>query len=97
MMLPKNWQRVDEARACALEAELRREVPGLHRLNGLQLRAIAEHGGRDDVVFAPLDVVGPVHVVHLTWAVESDPAWPWTVSFVDVGEFERAWAADTDE
>ena len=30
---------------------------------------------------------GPFYVVHLTWSVETDPAWPWTDAYDDMDDF----------
>lgn len=65
------WQRVNSAEA--LETELARELLPGHRLHGRHgLRALAR-ADHDDVLFANESLVA---VVHLTWAKETDPAWP---------------------
>ena len=66
------WQRVNSAET--LETELARELEPGHRLHGRHgLRALARRADRDDVLFANETLAA---VVHLTWAKESDPAWP---------------------
>lgn len=71
----------DEMRR-SLEAELRRELPSGHPLQGHQViaKAIGEHP--DDVVFQLTD--GRLAAVHLTWNVESHPESPYTLIFPDL-------------
>ena len=87
MRLPDGWVAVDRERAAALEAELRRELPAGHRLQGLALTAVASSRDDDDVLFRPMSGGGPFYVVHLTWSVETDPAWPWTDAYDDMDDF----------
>jgi hypothetical protein len=96
MTLPQGWQFVDEVSGRALETELRREVPPSHDLHGMQLRAIAQRVGRDDVLFVQARADG-AFVVHLTWNVETDARWPWTIPFRDVEEFAARWSPEDDD
>jgi hypothetical protein len=80
--------------AAPLEAELRREIPRAHSLFALELRAIARRDGYDDVLFASTGERPRVYCVHLTWSVETDPTWPWTVEYTDVADFARRWNDD---
>lgn len=74
------WRPVAGAEATRLEAELARELSPGHVLRGRVCRAVARWDDRDDVAY---DVTpGGLAIVHLTYRVESDPAWP-MVSFVD--------------
>lgn len=77
------WQRVNSAEA--LEAELARELHPGHRLHGRPgLRALARRADRDDVLFANETLAA---VVHLTWAKETDPAWPSADLYPSLGEW----------
>jgi hypothetical protein len=73
------WFAVGDEDAAGLERELARELPDGHVLKGVSVRAIARRFDQDDVVFRLED--GRLCVVHLTWNVEREPAWPST-SFV---------------
>ena len=87
------WHAVTDA--TGLEAELARELSRGHRLYGKAVRAIAAHGGRDDVLF--VDDERRVHVVHLTWIrrAEPDPRWPTVTSFRSLFDFaERGMLED---
>ena len=64
--------------SAALVGELRRELPAGPVLHGVPVAPIARRQDTDDVLFALNDGTGRVAMVHLTWAVESDPAWPAT-------------------
>jgi len=91
MALPPNWVELKPAEALMLETELRREIPPTHQLYGRELLAVARRGGRDDVLFVPREEGGDVFCVHLTWAIEKDPAWPWTESYRDQSDFAARW------
>jgi hypothetical protein len=68
-----------EDRRQALEYELSRELPMGHVLESRRCRAKAVGGDGDDVVFQLED--GSFAAVHLTWEVESDAQWPFTLLF----------------
>jgi hypothetical protein len=55
------------------------------------LVAVARRHHRDDVLFRSPDGTGPVFCVHLTWAVETDPTWPWTETYTDIADFLERW------
>ena len=76
---------LDEERTQALERELRREMSGRHVLCGRSCVVIAARGDRDDVLF--LVDGARLAIVHLTWSLESDPAWPST-SFISLEAFK---------
>lgn len=97
MRLPDTWVALDANTAAKLEAELRRELPASHALQGLHLRAIARRGARDDVLFERTDSDGTVYCVHLTWSVESDPTWPWTVAYASRAEFLARWPREESD
>lgn len=88
--LPDSWSPLSRDEAQAVEKELRRELPPAHQLQDHQLIALARYR-RDDILFRSQDDQGPVFCVHLTWSVETDPAWPWTESYKDMGDFLERW------
>lgn len=65
-----------------LEAELHRELPAGHVLHGHSVIAKARGKHPDDVVFQLPD--GRLAAVHLTWNVESDAQFPFTLIFPDL-------------
>jgi hypothetical protein len=74
-----------------LDAELARELPRGHALDGRPARSIARRLDNDDVLYL-LDGDGPeLAVVHLTWrrTRETSPSWPWTELFRNAAEFVR--------
>jgi hypothetical protein len=74
------------------EAELQHEVCPGHSLHGVECRAVArsrEHP--DEFVFVTADPLLPIAFVHLTWTVESDPAFPYTVGYLSWEAFRSAW------
>jgi hypothetical protein len=89
--LPATWRELAPLEAASLESELRRELSPTHCLSNRMLRAIARRDGYDDVLFAPASGHAPVYCVHLTWSVETDPAWPWTNEYRDQAEFAKRW------
>jgi hypothetical protein len=97
MGLPETWIPLDASTAAKLEAELRRELPAGHALRDVQLRAIARRGAKDDVLFERTDSDGTVYCVHLTWSVESDPNWPWTVAYANRAEFVDRWPREESD
>lgn len=91
MPLPPQWLELTLGQATPLEAELHRELSRDHELYGRALRAIARRERRDDVLFASADGRGPIFWVHLTWAVETNPQWPWTETYRDLDDFAERW------
>jgi hypothetical protein len=68
--------------ANSLAAELRREMPAGHRLARCNLRAVGRCiEDADDILFTTDDDSAPLAVVHLTWHIETDPVWPYTVIY----------------
>ena len=94
MTLPAEWRTVENDEARGLIAELRRELPSGHDLFGLELEAIARHETTDDVLFRQVPDDGPRFWVHLTWNVESDPAWPHTVVCHGEEAFLERWVEE---
>jgi hypothetical protein len=90
MQLPEGWFPVDSEGAVALEAEFRREVPRSHQLHGRNVRAVARRLDLDDVLYHSDDDYS-MFLVHLTWRVERDLTWPWTVRYDNIHDFCQRW------
>lgn len=74
------------------EAELQSEVCPGHRLYRVECRTVAFNA--DDVnefLFATDDPAAPVAFVHLTFQAETDPRWPYTVTYAGWEAFRAAW------
>ena len=83
----------EDPRAFTIEAELEHEVCPGHPLYGIECRAVArnrEH--HDEFIFATARPDMPVAFVHLTWAVESNPAFPYVVGYPSWAAYRAAWA-----
>ena len=80
------WSGVSGERARSLESELRRELGKSHVLWGRPAEAMACRQDCDDVLFVLVDTF-EVAIVHLSWAAESDPAWPSTVVLPSLAAF----------
>ncbi len=92
---PTGWSPIDNPIETArLEQELRREVPTGHVLFDKPVTLIGK-GKRDDYLFQLADDV--VAWVHLTWAVETDPTWPWTELYPSFAEWAQAELHDEAE
>lgn len=91
MKLPESWVLLSHDDAQALEKELRRELPPFHELQGDVLVAFARRLRCDEVLFRSPTGEGPVFWVHLTWAVETDPKWPWTETYENMADFLERW------
>ena len=50
-----------------------------------------------DILFTPGPSREALYWVHLTWAVETDPAWPWTEQYQSLAEFADDWAKDNPD
>jgi hypothetical protein len=85
MTLLEPWYEVTDA---ALVAELHRELAPGHLLYGKNVTVLARRRDRDDVLFELCDGTRRLAQVHLTYATESDPAWPSTQLF----DSRAAWA-----
>lgn len=73
------WENVSDAQR--LNVELARELCEGHMLYGRKVHAVARRIDQDDFLF----IEGKeAFVVHLTWAKESDPAWPTCVRYGSV-------------
>ena len=81
----------------SLAAELAREISARHILFGVPVKAIARRVDCDDVLFELLDGSLRVAVVHLTYAVETDPQWPHTEMFENYEHFASARMASDHE
>ena len=91
MTLPQRWIPVTGETAANLLAELSRELPAVHQLRGRAVQAIARREDQDDVLFRSLEEADLIFYVHLTWSVESDPDWPWTVVYQSWDDFLKRW------
>ncbi len=71
---------------------MHREVPPGHVLHGETCRAVAynpEHS--DEFLFVTDNPNTPIAFVHLTWQIERDPAWPYTIVYPGWEAFRLAW------
>ena len=67
--------------------ELQRECPSGHPLHGVTVALVARRLDCDDVLFRLCDGSGRYAAVHLSFAAERDPRWPWTEVFNSLAEF----------
>jgi hypothetical protein len=81
------WYALAEEECITLRAELTRELPPGHALEGIQVKCLARRQDRDDVLFELQDGTGRFASVHLTWQVEREPPWPSTVIYEGVAEW----------
>jgi hypothetical protein len=89
---PSGWFPIlNPSEQALFEAELAREIPPEHALEGKRASLLGRRMRHDDVLFELDD--GRVAHVHLTWAVETSPDWPFTQIYPS---FE-AWCAIPDE
>jgi hypothetical protein len=84
------WSAVT-SHAANLEAELRREVPDGHPLQGCSPTAIAQRIDSDDVLFLLDGTEARYAVVHLTWRGEPEPwsRWPETRLFETMDQWRN--------
>jgi hypothetical protein len=94
VQLPAGWTAVNSERGQQLEHELRRELPKSHRLRNVALETLATHDADDDDVLFQAVGEQAVYWVHLTWNVERDPTWPYTVAYDDVADFNARWGEE---
>lgn len=93
---PAGWSAIDsDAKRAWLEDELKREMPPGHVLFEASLAVLARRESQDDYVFALPD--GRLATVHLTWAVETRPAWPRTTIHTDFDGWLEALEDDEAE
>jgi len=81
----------------SLLSELRREMSQQHVLYGLPLKVLARRQDRDDVLFEMLDGSSRLAEVHLSWQVESSPAWPSTKLFSNQDTWVESMRHDNQE
>ena len=75
-----------------LEAELQHEVGLDHPLHRVECRAVARSLDHpDEFLFVTAHPLFPIAFVHLTWAVEGNPAFPYTVGYSSWEAFRAAW------
>jgi hypothetical protein len=84
--------------APTLATELQRECCPKHHLHGWTCVPVAQaHDDPNEFVFVTDNPALPIAFVHLTWAVERDPSFPYTVGYRSWEEFRRAWTASDAE
>jgi hypothetical protein len=82
----------EEGVAPTMEAELEREVCEGHPLYRLPCKAVAwNKEDPNEFLFVTADPDKPVAFVHLTWQIESTPAFPYTVEYPSWEAFRAAW------
>ena len=86
----KPWYALAEDECAKLNAQLSRELPVGHVLEGIPVQCIARRQDRDDVLFELKDGSGRLATVHLTWQVESKPTWPSAVIYSGLPEWLAA-------
>ena len=78
--------------------ELRREICDRHPLAGVECRPVAWNSwGSKDFLFLTARPDMPVALVHFTWAVERELAWPFVISYRSLRHFvwrERKWLVE---
>lgn len=89
--LPDGWHLMTWDERKNVLAELQREIPFDHILHGRRMIPLARHSGCDEVLIRTVDTIPTLYVVHLTWRVESDPAWPGARAFSNLSEFAEEW------
>ena len=87
--LPKEWLAVRPEDVGRLERELARETVQSHPLHGAQVKAIYRRYPHDDVLFEVFGSDCPYYCVHLTWAAETKPDWPFITRFSSIDDFCR--------
>lgn len=89
---------INPAVADTVLGELRREISATHPLSGVACRPVAwEAWGRKDFLFATARPDMPLALVHFTWSVERDPAWPFVIPYRSLRHFfwrERNWVIE---
>jgi hypothetical protein len=81
----------------ALTFELKREAAKGHVLHDVSVNAVARRQDTDDVLFSLQDGTGRVAVVHLTWKMETNPAWPRVSMFQDFASWLETMNGDHAE
>lgn len=81
------WREVEGDEATALQAELRRELCPGHPLYGLEAKPWLICWPDKDVAFSLSD--GRVALVHLTYALETNPVYPFCKMFASKAEALR--------
>ncbi len=78
---PDGWCPLAEEEAGQYVVELQRELSQRHILEGIETQALGQRIGHNQFLFKLEDGSNKLAMVHLTWAVETDPKWPWTEIF----------------
>jgi len=92
------WYASSAAAVASLERELERELAlnPRHPLHSVKMRAVAQRGDCDDVLFELTGHASQLAVVHLTWSQGSEtrPQWPKTTLFASWAEWIAAMERD---
>jgi len=75
------WYPVSLEQGTEIIAELHREISPGHLLFGCAAQAVGRHQSRDDVLLCLGETVPQFAVVHLTYAQETRPEWPYVRLF----------------
>lgn len=83
----------EASKAFTFEAELQQEVCRGHPLYRIACRAVARNRDHhDEFLFVTARPDMPIARVHLTWAAESNPAFPYVEGYASWVAFRAAWA-----
>ncbi len=89
--LPEGWPGLIPS----AEVELQSELCPEHPLFGVACRAVAFNADNEnEFLFATDNPTTPLAFVHLTFQAESDPKWPYPVSYSGWEEFRAAWKSE---
>ncbi len=94
LILPEPWYWCNSE---ALLNELYKELSPGHILKKRKLKTVARRQDRDDVLFEIIDDNNGYAIVHLTWNVETAPAWPHTTIYNSWDEVWKVIQADALE
>ena len=81
------WQAIHPDHVAGLVAEVQRELPPGHVLAGLMVLPIGHRLDRDDVLLRIEHSTYRFAAVHLTFARETNPAWPSTELYDSFEQF----------
>jgi hypothetical protein len=92
---PGPWHPVTGSDRERLEAELRRELCPGHILYGLPVLAVGRRYDQDNGLYIVATQPPSLAVVHLTYSVETDPAWPGCTRYDSIEEWLCACRAES--
>lgn len=85
---PPGWRDVGKGEGLGLQAQILRELSDGHILHGRAFKVIARRDDSDDVLIELDD--GEVAEMHLTWARESNQAFPGALLYLDMTHWREA-------